>query len=390
MGQYETCPVCRTAASRFNDAGLRRCGRGHVYALVSPNPPVKKHADKWLKECPDGGCKASLEVFGKEDEGLFLCRQHLQGHQRAVLNLVWWASTPERVHRVNGWPSYRLSFSACETLQQCDRKYYYQYLARLPKHPGWDAEVGLVGHRTLELNVERERDLGHEGWRKASSSVWLDEFVEKPSVVELTGRDPSEELRTLQTAQVRLLTLTQALPTMGRATAVELRHEGDIDGVPFVSIIDREYEVRPKDRSQCALADWKTGAPREDEHKPFQLALCAELHEKATNRRVTEARFVYANPFLQKFVDLKEVRTPAIEWVVSSRRRIDDNFTQGHWPASPTPLCGWCDFVEHCPEGQGFLASRPNWPKLPITPVAVRLRKKPRDLWPAALRGLPI
>jgi hypothetical protein len=31
------------------------------------------------------------------------------------------------------------------------------------------------------------------------------------------------------------------------------------------------------------------------------------------------------------------------------------------FPANPSPLCGWCDFRQHCPEGRSVTSARPSW-----------------------------
>lgn len=33
------------------------------------------------------------------------------------------------------------------------------------------------------------------------------------------------------------------------------------------------------------------------------------------------------------------------------------------YPASPGPLCGYCDFVEICPDGKSFVESQPAAPE---------------------------
>ena len=54
------------------------------------------------------------------------------------------------------------------------------------------------------------------------------------------------------------------------------------------------------------------------------------------------------------------VAVPSIIPVILLRDERDEAF-----PPRPGPMCGWCDFAQHCPEGKAASAPRAPWSGLP-------------------------
>jgi putative RecB family exonuclease len=71
--------------------------------------------------------------------------------------------------------------------------------------------------------------------------------------------------------------------------------------------------------------------------------ISASYHYLETGEWVTEAA-------------TEETMAQALEDV---RQQVAVIVAEREYPASPGPLCGYCDFLEICPEGRAFIESQP-------------------------------
>ncbi|HEV7196209.1 MAG TPA: hypothetical protein VGN19_09725, partial [Pedococcus sp.] len=63
------------------------------------------------------------------------------------------------------------------------------------------------------------------------------------------------------------------------------------------------------------------------------------------------------------------------ESIARDARRAEEDYAEhgvdsGRFPAAVGPLCQWCDFRSHCPEGQAVGAEKSGWAALE-TPVVI-------------------
>ena len=47
-----------------------------------------------------------------------------------------------------------------------------------------------------------------------------------------------------------------------------------------------------------------------------------------------------------------------IKNVATGKKSLTVAWEDGDFPPQPNPLCGWCDFMEICPEGQAYQKER--------------------------------
>jgi len=253
-------------------------------------------------------------------------------------------------------PSY-LSPSSASMFQQCPRKWKHRYVDRLPDPPGIPALVGTFAHRVLELllcepkadrtvvrakelariawpEIERDRDFRAleldaeaardfrwKGWQ-AIEGLWR---IEDPAIVEVYATE----------SDVRV-------------------HLGD---VPFRGIVDR---VDVEDDG-LVVADYKSGkAPKERyaDARLAQVLLYAAAIAESTGTRPARARLLYLD---QRIIEV-DVTDDNIGEVVESLRATWEGLRSacdsGEFEAKTGPLCAWCPFVEHCPEGRAEVEVR--------------------------------
>lgn len=267
-----------------------------------------------------------------------------------------------------------LSFSpsAASVWAQCPRRWWHRYIDRLPEPPpGEPAILGTFVHQILELLLDQPAELRTaETAKKFAADVW-------PSIAESDDwksldLDPVSALRFRQRAWATVEAyFTMVEPTEVEPIAQELEVRVQVQGVPFRGFIDL-VEQDPTTR-QVVVTDYKTGSPpvegkpwsdeREREKLWQPLWYAAALIEQGEHAP-SVARLLYFTA--QESSDRRSLYTRTRELSVE----VDDNSLQsardelrGRWDqiaaarqagqaeATPGPLCGWCPFVEICPEG---------------------------------------
>lgn len=243
-----------------------------------------------------------------------------------------------------------LSPSSASMFRQCPQRWKFRYVDKLPDPPGEAALAGTFAHRVLEelLGLDAtERTL--ESARSLAGQVWTEMESDKDfAALELDADGVRNFKWTAWRAIEGLWDLED--PTTVDIVATETEVSVEIGGVPFVGYIDRVEEGA----DGLVVSDYKSGrAPGRKfsesrlEQVLLYAAALAELHGELPAR----ARLLY----LGQRIDETEVTAENIAEVTG---RLTDTWaellersTTGDFPPQPGPLCGWCAFVRHCPEG---------------------------------------
>jgi putative RecB family exonuclease len=128
----------------------------------------------------------------------------------------------------------------------------------------------------------------------------------------------------------------------------------EVAGVPFTGFIDRADIARDGERFGCRNLDFKSGkykgvAPFGDDHGD-QLRLYAAAVQVADGRLPIAADLLYIGARRARSASLARREMAATldgfarAWVDLKRHVAAQAF-----PATPTPLCGWCPLVNGCP-----------------------------------------
>lgn len=235
--------------------------------------------------------------------------------------------------------------SKLTTWLDCPRRYRMTYLDRPTpvKGPAWahntiGAAVHLALARWWDLPLQRRtpdtaRSLLVQAWQTDgfSSDVQADRFRGYAGDMVaryVEGLDPEDEPRGIER--------TVAFKTGSLAVS------GRIDRVD-----DRGDEV--------VVVDYKTGRSaltEDDARGSLALALYARGCERVFRKPCTKVELhhlpsskVLAWEHTQESLDRHVGRAEAIAAEVSAATE------SGEYPAITSPVCGWCDYVRHCPEG---------------------------------------
>jgi RecB family exonuclease len=263
------------------------------------------------------------------------------------------------------------------TWLDCPRRYRMSYLDRpvLPKGPPWaHNSLGASVHNTLagwwrlpmaRRTVESAGALLDQGWitegysdneQSARYRDWARRMVEHY----VSGLDPADEPAGVERT---VATRTDMIAVSGRIDRLDTRSASG--GGTELVVVDyktgRHVLSTDQARSSLALALYAIAAGRvlrrdcrrvELHHLPTGQVFAWEHTDETLARHLRRAEDIAA-----ECAEADErMRGPL------PREKYDEVF-----PPRPTPGCGWCDYLRHCPEGQAAAVQRRPWDGLADT-----------------------
>jgi putative RecB family exonuclease len=255
-----------------------------------------------------------------------------------------------------GLPKY-LSPSSAGMFQECPRRWKHRYIDRLPDPPGEPALAGTFAHRVLELLLqeppehrtpERAKELARDVWPEIGD----DDDFKALSLTEEQAR--AFRWRSWQAIE-GLWSIENPSEVVVEATEQDIRVE--IGGVPFRGIVDRlDIET-----DGLVIADYKSGkAPTEryQDARLHQVLLYAAAVAELSGIQPARARLLYLNQRIIE-VDVTENNIAEVTATLQDTwARLQEACQTGEFEAQTGPLCAWCPFVAHCPEGQSEVTKR--------------------------------
>lgn len=141
--------------------------------------------------------------------------------------------------------------SRLQVYQTCARKYYYQYVIKVPTRRDGTQSVGISLHGALEevYQAGGVEQTGIEGALAMLMARWEREGFQ----------DEAEEAAAKARAQALLVKYLQAGETDARPVMLEAKLEAAYEGVPLLGIVDR-VDRRPD--GTLELIDYKSGRER--------------------------------------------------------------------------------------------------------------------------------
>ena len=254
-------------------------------------------------------------------------------------------------------PPRRLSPSGAGTFEQCPRRWRLRYVERLPDPPGEAALAGSFAHRVLELLMQRDP---HERTVEIAKAIARAEWpgVEDDPDFRALGFDEtgSKHFRWKAWQAIEGLWALED-PKAVDVRATEHDVEADLGGVPFRGIVDRLDE----EGDGLVVTDYKSGkAPsaRFRRGRLDQVLLYAAAVEQATGEMPVHARLLYLG---QRPVGIKVTREEidsVVDKLAGTWAAINTACDTDEFEPRTGPLCGWCPYVDRCPEGTKEVAKR--------------------------------
>ncbi len=257
---------------------------------------------------------------------------------------------PDPDGREDGLPRY-LSPSAAALFQECPRRWKHRYLDQLPDPPGEPALAGTFAHRVLELLLqeaperrtpERAKELARRVWPEIETHPDFEALA-------LTA-DQARAFRWRGWLAIHgLWDLEDPTGVVVEATEQDLRVE--IGGVPFRGIVDRvDIET-----DGLVIADYKSGRAPSDrfaDARLSQVLLYAAAVAEATGIRPVRARLLYLNQRIIEVTVTSENIDRVVHTLAETWQQLRRSCETGEFRTRTGPLCAWCPFLAHCPEGQ--------------------------------------
>ena len=265
------------------------------------------------------------------------------------------------------------------TWMDCPRRYRMNYLDRptLPKGPAWaHNSVGASVHNALagwwRLPLERRTvpvagDLLDNGWINqgfADEAQSARQRVRARAMVEtyVGTLDPADEPRGVERT---VATRTDRIAVSGRIDRLDER--------PFP---EDGPDNEPEDGTELVVVDYKTGRhllTTDDARSSLALAVYAVAAARSLRRtchRVELHHLPTGNVLAWEHTEetlarhLRRAEDIAAECAAADeayRRGLPEERYDEVFAPRTGPGCGWCDFRQHCPEGQAAAFSRKPW-----------------------------
>lgn len=246
--------------------------------------------------------------------------------------------------------------SRLATFRDCPKKYRFQHVEKRPTKPSPHLDLGSNVHRALrdwfllprvERTWERMLELYRAAWR------------ENMPAFRTRSRDELKDFGERGKAMLRRF--VAETPTDVDPLMLEKWVGMDLPEIDVRGKVDR-VDALPD--GSLRVVDYKTGKFPRDPDAEIARDLAAAVYAAGASRD-----FVGAPVGAIEYLYLAEMRVLAFpvdpEWRAARERAVEALAHEARaaeaadaFPAKPTRLCAWCDFVRLCPEGQAFLDAR--------------------------------
>lgn len=272
---------------------------------------------------------------------------------------------PEKPGKFKGFWA---SVSKIKTYESCPLKFKFSYIDRLPKKT-WDFHVlGKFAHFCLEY-FELKR---LEGDIRADNILMKEAFTQGRKEFPEADKKQTQEVYQMMLQYLQVIADQKAKDELPEVLAVEEEFYIDIAGkMLLMGFIDK---VQRDPDGILHVADYKTSKPSSKKYMKkdkFQLLTYSyvKLLQDPSLKKVRASYIMLKDNFSQILFEFDRDEILAIE-----EKFLEDLETiqsDKLYRPNPSPLCGYCDFLEeHCEEGRMFmqqLESKKNNQDLPDT-----------------------
>ncbi len=254
-------------------------------------------------------------------------------------------------------PPPRLSPSGAGTFEQCPRRWRFRYVERLPDPPGEAALAGSFAHRVLELLMQREpSERSVEAARLIARQEWPETEASDDYQALRFDEEKGRHFRWKAWQAIEGLWKLED-PTKVEVRATEQDVEATLAGVPFRGIIDRIEQ----EGDGLVVTDYKSGKappPRYRRARLDQVLLYAAAVDASRGEMPVRARLLYLG---QRPVGIDVTRQEldtVTEKLADTWQAINTACEVDEFEPRTGPLCGWCAYLDRCPQGAKAVEKR--------------------------------
>lgn len=249
----------------------------------------------------------------------------------------------------------RLSATRISTFLRCKKRYWYQYMERMPKLSNPSFKLGLACHESLELagNIWLKGGPDKEAFTAAEIEEIMAEYLRVSIREGIEEMDVHAEGKQLVLSRLNSFKLGKALMSLELPFGFPKSKYPDLttdQGIPLIGAIDKVIEL---DSDTLLIVDYKTSktAPTPDQLKEdlqlslydlvgsilwpkySRIVLCLDMLK-------SEPVFTYRTP---------KQRAEFNDYLTEVYKQMLELQEERQAAASLNIFCPWCDFKDYCP-----------------------------------------
>jgi RecB family exonuclease len=245
----------------------------------------------------------------------------------------------------------RLSVSKCKTFNQCKKQYEFNYILKFPQKERDYLTTGKFCHMVLEFFHKQYID----GCLLPYNIAMTDAFkLAKEEYKDNMTKEMIKECWNIIDQYLQIISKNKIMPNV---LSVERRFEFPIkNNIILTGAIDK---VVLDDDNICHVHDYKTTKNKKYlQNDWFQLLTYAYilLQEDPSIKKVRGSYILLRHNFeaITKEFDIKEIKTVAKKF----EKYAEDIRKETEFTPNPSPLCEYCSFLDHCPEGKSKVSCK--------------------------------
>ncbi len=282
-----------------------------------------------------------------------------------VLNKGIRAGMMENVHELGKLPPHRVqSPSSIATFNQCQRKYYYAYVDKLPTVPSIATTRGKIVHSVLE----RFFDFSLEGLSFGNCLPVFKQHVQELLLQEWIGhKQEFDSFHLLQQEVIALFeeTLHMVFDWTDGFVARLYQHGSDFHSAfhALTPVREANYhsdkwhargiiDVIEEFGGKVRLMDYKTSNHTNIDEYRLQLGIYALLYHEKHGKLPDMAGIYFLKANQTHFIEVDESLLELAKQEILKIHEHTTSLEKHRYPRHISPLCKWatgqCDFYDHC------------------------------------------
>jgi ATP-dependent helicase/DNAse subunit B len=246
---------------------------------------------------------------------------------------------------------FRVSVSKTKTFNQCKKQYEFNYILKFPKKDRDYHIFGKFCHKVLEVFHQKYQEGCQLPYNKVMGEAWKEAWAEFKEKMTPEMKKECWDLINRYLKMVSLIVPTNTNGMPANVIGVEKRFEIPVgDNIILNGAIDR---IQLDDDDIVHVADYKTTKNKKYlQNDWFQLLAYAYVicSEDPTIKKVRGSYILLRHDFEYittefSIEEIKKVKDKIVEYVNQMK-------SESSFEPTPSALCNYCDFLEHCPEGK--------------------------------------
>jgi RecB family exonuclease len=246
-----------------------------------------------------------------------------------------------------------LSYSAIELFKTCPRKYYYNYILKLPKKDWPWFTFGEFVHLVLELFYKYVKYLNRKNTKIDNKKLMARAFDAAQKIFEKKTPGRINQKQILEAKEVLKAYFDYIKDTNLVPFAIEKSFQFNLaEDVVFVGFIDRIDKTGEK---SYKIVDYKTSKKTSKTKESRQLSIYAMAFRMLMNEDIELSKRLEFVKFLDRKPDdvnhdsskdselMEELKRDAAEIKIAR-----ESFKDEDWVAKSNNFCGICDFKDRC------------------------------------------